>query len=391
MLTVLQKRTSQAIIKIFETSKALGNYGQVTSVDGDRGGLSYGTNQATLNGGNLYLLIKAYTEAPGAQFAGVLKPYLDRLRDKDQKLNKDKKLHDILRQAGNDPVMMTTQDAFFERAYWQPAENKAVELGLTHPLSYAVMYDGRVHGSLGSMITRTNQQHGSLAALGEQRWLELYLQTRRAWLAAQPAETQLPLTVYRMDAFLKIIQQGNWALDLPMTVRGVQLYEELLMHAEPAVNASAEDGEELMRPVLRFNKDKPMSGNSVELLQRGLKLTGHDVLINSQFDAKTESAVKQFQLAHGLAMDGIVGPQTYTALDAEVAAAQARTRQPIATPPSAEIIAQAIEMLAARPNWGGGDKQPDWGGGKGRPNWGGGKRRGKWGGGDKQPDWDGEE
>jgi len=371
MLTILQKRTCQSILNIFESSKALGNYGLVTSAEGDKGGLSYGTKQATLNGGNLYLLIKAYTEAAGAKYASDLTPYLDRLRDKDQKLNQDKKLHDILRKAGDDPVMQATQDDFFERAYWQPAAKKAMELGLIHPLSYAVMYDGKVHGSLDEMIKNTNTAHGTLAVLGEQRWLEQYLHTRRAWLTT--CSGLLPKTVYRMDAFLKIIEQGNWALDLPMTVRGVRLYEELLMHTEPAVNASAEGANELARPVLRFKNPKNMSGLDVELLQRSLKLLGHDVVINGQFDQQTESAVKQLQLAHGLVMDGIVGPQTYAALDADVAAAQAKANKPAVAQPAlpADVLALLAAQMgnAGRPgeNQGGYGRPGENQGGSGRP------------------------
>ncbi|HEX9961990.1 MAG TPA: hypothetical protein VGB00_13730 [Pyrinomonadaceae bacterium] len=87
MLTELQKQAAQAIVNIFETGKVLGDYASVVSVAGDPGGLTYGKAQTTINSGNLYLLIKAYTEAAGAVFANDLRPYLTRLRDIDPKLN----------------------------------------------------------------------------------------------------------------------------------------------------------------------------------------------------------------------------------------------------------------------------------------------------------------
>jgi chitosanase len=106
MLTELQKKAAQAIINIFETGSVLGKYDSVVSVAGDPGGLTYGAKQTTINSGNLHLLIKAYTEAEGALFAEELRPYLSRLKNKDQSLNKNATLHSILRQAGREPVMI---------------------------------------------------------------------------------------------------------------------------------------------------------------------------------------------------------------------------------------------------------------------------------------------
>ena len=48
MLTITQKKTAQAIINIFETGVVLGNYGQVTLIDGDTGHLTFGRSQTTL-------------------------------------------------------------------------------------------------------------------------------------------------------------------------------------------------------------------------------------------------------------------------------------------------------------------------------------------------------
>ncbi len=42
MLTPLQKQTAQAIVNLFETSSARGDYGAVTVIAGDTGHLSFG-------------------------------------------------------------------------------------------------------------------------------------------------------------------------------------------------------------------------------------------------------------------------------------------------------------------------------------------------------------
>jgi peptidoglycan hydrolase-like protein with peptidoglycan-binding domain len=39
------------------------------------------------------------------------------------------------------------------------------------------------------------------------------------------------------------------------------------------------------------------------------------VVVDGNFGAKTEAAVRAFQRAHGLVPDGIVGPKTWVALD----------------------------------------------------------------------------
>src|SRR3546814_12550479 len=89
MLSDLQKQAAQAIVNIFETGKTLGDYGRVTLLPGDPGHLTYGRSQTTLGSGNLHLLIKASCEAPNADCARVLKPYLAWLADVDLALARD--------------------------------------------------------------------------------------------------------------------------------------------------------------------------------------------------------------------------------------------------------------------------------------------------------------
>src|SRR5690242_6887784 len=50
------KKVAEAIVNIFETGSALGNYGAVTLIPHDSGHLTYGRSQTTLGSGNLYLL-----------------------------------------------------------------------------------------------------------------------------------------------------------------------------------------------------------------------------------------------------------------------------------------------------------------------------------------------
>ena len=56
------------------------------------------------------------------------------------------------------------------------------------------------------------------------------------------------------------------------------------------------------------------TGDKVKALQEQLKELGYNVSVNSKFDTKTDTAVKQFQKDFGLTVDGIVGPATEAAL-----------------------------------------------------------------------------
>src|SRR5574338_947585 len=141
MLTYTQKKTAESIINIFETSEVLGNYGQVTVIPGDTGHLTFGRSQTTLRSGNLYTLLKRYCDNGGARFRTRLEPYLPRFEERDIELDKDVKLHNLLRATADDIVMRDTQDQFFDQEYWQPAAAAAEQEGLLSPLGVAVVYD----------------------------------------------------------------------------------------------------------------------------------------------------------------------------------------------------------------------------------------------------------
>ena len=309
MLSELQGRTAQAIINIFETSKILGDYSLVVCVVGDAGGLTYGKAQTTINSGNLYLLIKAYVEEPGADFADELRPYLNRVRDRDSRLCNDTSFKDILRQAGKiDDVMIEVQDAFFDRVYWQPAVSRAERNGITTALGTAVVYDSTVHGSWVRMRDRTNANHGNINNIGEQDWVSHYVTIRRAWLASFLPRI-LGRTTYRMDAFRRIINAGNWDLELPLNVRGLRIDEDSLI---PPINPGP------ITPLPRFLRlDRPfMTGPDVVEVQQALLGRGFQLVPGADgiFGPSTEAAVKAFQSRNGLTSDGIVGPVTRAAL-----------------------------------------------------------------------------
>jgi chitosanase len=150
------------------------------------------------------LLIKAYCGAVGAQFAAALNPYLQPLSARDTTLDTDMTFRGLLRQAGNDPVMQSAQDQFFDRVYGTPSVQDATSSGVSGALGTNVVYDSHIQGAWRIIRDITNTNHGQANDIGEQLWITAYVNERRNWLANN-SNTLLHSTVYRMDSFLQLV------------------------------------------------------------------------------------------------------------------------------------------------------------------------------------------
>ena len=300
MITELQKKIAQAIVNIFETGTVEGDYANVTSVKGDLGGLTYGRSQTTLMSGNLFTLIKMYCDADKAEFADDLRPYLDELKAKDISLNNNQILHNLLRKAGRELVMEKTQDTFFDEVYWQAAVASANKINVQTALGMAVVFDSIVHGSWSRRRNDTITKFGSLNELGEKKWIKHYVDVRREWLKNSDPSTLLQKTVYRMDALKDLINNNNWDLVLPFTVREQTISEQTLP---------------MKFRRLRLLSSFKMRGEDVRDLQKALVKAGISLNdIDGIFGKDTDAAVKRFQKDKNLPVNGIVEQPTRTAL-----------------------------------------------------------------------------
>ena len=315
MLTDLQRAAAQAVVEIFETGKLSNNYGMVTLIAGDTGGLTYGKHQTTLNSGNLYLLIKAYCEDSGADLKNELSAYLGQLQDRDQSLNNDQAFKELLRKAGADNDMKEVQDAFFERVYWQPAFATAKAMEFKRQLSFAVVYDSFIHGSWKRIRDRVNAKHGATYFYNETGWIRAYNDERRNWLANH-SNPVLRNTVYRQDAIKLLMNSDNWDLRLPVVVRGVTISAKVLgfdsapvagaiESAAPPRATAVEDS-----PRMLILTDPNMSGEDVREVQVALEKFGYPLNPDGIYGPITAEAVRVFQRSKGLRSDGIVGNVT---------------------------------------------------------------------------------
>jgi chitosanase len=304
----LQKRTAQAIVNIFETGRALGDYGQVTLLAGDSGQLTYGRSQTTLASGNLFLLINAYCDTPGAAFADRFRQTLPALERHDPALNMDADFKALLRTAGDDIVMHECQDAFFDRVYWGPAMTFAGALNFKTPLGCTTVYDSVVHGAWKAIRDGAMSAAGAPSTGNEEVWIPFYIATRRDWLANH-SNPLLRKTVYRMDALQSLVDANAWDLPLPLKVRGVTISADVLSGTAP-IRASAAVVEERQ---LRL-RSPLLQGEDVRALQQALTKAGFQVAADGIFGQDTDKAVKMFQTREGMTADGIVGPATSAAL-----------------------------------------------------------------------------
>lgn len=87
------------------------------------------------------------------------------------------------------------------------------------------------------------------------------------------------------------------------------------------------------------------TGPAVEQLQQALRIAGHELVIDADFGNITRTAVRQFQGAHRLNVDGEVGPITAQDLDEVVAA---HGGKPVAEPlPSVLAVAPHLAKMRA--------------------------------------------
>jgi chitosanase len=157
------------------------------------------------------------------------------------------------------------------------------------------------------MRDRTTAAYGTAEKIGETKWVEKYVKVRREWLATHP-NTLLRKTAYRMESFAKLIQEARWSLELPLSIRGVLITEELLTVTPVRISAESEE-ERILKLQTPY-----LIGDDVRAVQQALVARGFEGKVDGIYGPLTEARIRQFQTQNGLRPDGIVGPATRAAL-----------------------------------------------------------------------------
>jgi chitosanase len=220
-----QKSVIERVINVFETGLPAGNYAAIAIFpDGPSKirQITYGRSQTT-EYGNLRELVQNYANANG-MFSAALKPFAAKIGL--TPLTNDAAFKDLLRKAGQlDPVMKSTQDAFFEARYFRPAMKWADDQGFLLPLSMLIIYDSYIHsGSIRQEIRQMFQESPPSRGGDEKAWITAYVNARHNYLANNRNPVVRP-TVYRTQCFKDQIQKKNWNLDmLPINSNGTDVF-----------------------------------------------------------------------------------------------------------------------------------------------------------------------
>jgi chitosanase len=224
-LSAQQKAICEQVINVFETGSAQGNYSMIaTFADGPHGvrQVTYGRSQTT-EYGNLEELVQMYVDANG-KFAAELRPFIEKIGVTPLVDISDFK--QLLRDAGkSDAIMQRTQDAFFEKRYFQPAMKWADTNGFTLPLSGLVIYDSFIHsGGILDFLRKRFPEAPPAKGGNEKTWISQYVDARQQWLATH-SNAILQKTVYRTKCFKLEIGRNNWDLSqLPVDANGTKVF-----------------------------------------------------------------------------------------------------------------------------------------------------------------------
>jgi len=143
---------------------------------------------------------------------------------------------------------------------------------------------------------------GPASEAGERAWMARYVERRRAWLGGH-SRSDLRATVYRMDAFQRLIDQGRWGLELPLVVRGAEISTDTLAADPPGCYDGPPPGSRTLsvaRPLMR--------GLDVRRLQLGLSERGMSLGADGVFGQTTQRILRGYQLAMGLPATGVAEP-----------------------------------------------------------------------------------
>jgi hypothetical protein len=234
----LWRPTIWAITAVFESGHPEGNPAAYQTYDS--GIISYGKHQATLASGNLWRILDAYFQRSQTPTAMALRnEYAGRVQNGDASLRNDERIKALLLQAATEPAMSDAQDSVFDSNFYQPAIQRAQELGIRTPLGLACIYDTRIQGGFKYVFEAVANKLGGGGVVGatgnagvieEDVWINTFLNEREAYLnrLANKAESDgrtadakaLRTSTFRVTEIRTQAQARNFGLTGQFKIRG---------------------------------------------------------------------------------------------------------------------------------------------------------------------------
>ncbi len=229
LITPTIKTRIEHVLNAMETGSAEGNYADVTILHDGPGNtrqVTYGRSQTTETG-NLRKLIIKYVENNG-KYAKDFIPYIDGKGNNEVGTNRlvdDSTFINLLeKSAKEDPIMISTQDTFFDDEYWMPARLFFDREDFTLPLSMLVIYDSYIQsGRIFDFLRNQFPENAPIRGGNEKQWIKEYCAVRYDWMSHHE-RSAVRASVYRVNDYKKMMLQNNWMLDiLPLKANGVNV------------------------------------------------------------------------------------------------------------------------------------------------------------------------
>ncbi|WP_395043868.1 chitosanase [Flavobacterium sp.] len=223
MITAIQKSKILQVVNVFETGTKQGKYDMVVIfADGinNTRQITYGRSQTTEQG-NLKALLQLYIVKKG-KFATQFQPFINDIGKKS--LVDNVAFKSLLRQsARQDVIMQNSQDEFFEKLYYQPAQHFFEKNLFKNALSMLVIYDSYIHsGSIPAFLRERFPENIPLNGGDEKKWIKQYVDTRHNWLENHSRKI-LRKTIYRTQCFKNQIATANWDLSKVILANGTSI------------------------------------------------------------------------------------------------------------------------------------------------------------------------
>jgi len=264
------KTKIQQILNAFETGSARGNYGAISvfnDAPGNKKQYTIGRSQTTESGG-LKKMLQKYIDNKG-KYATEMRPFVARIQPHTgngpytKSIWPDKNFEALIKKAASDPIMIKTQDEFFDEMYWGPAFKFFTDNGFTLPLSMLTIYDTAIHSgphlnsprSMMSILRKRFPEKTPANGGNEKKWVEQYVNARHSWLANHSSRPILRKTVYRTQTIKNLINSNNWQLNgYIRTGNGVWIRENnsTPQNTTPVVSTPAPKEVVVKQPKLTF-------------------------------------------------------------------------------------------------------------------------------------------
>jgi chitosanase len=230
VLTPAQRHVADQLVAVFENDTTQIRYDYVVDLH-DGCGITAGRAGFCSATGDMLLVVRDYAARRPHNTLRRYLPVLDAraAQGSDSVRGLRKAFRTAWRRAARDAQFRAAQDRIVDELYFDPAARLAGAAGLRSPLAVAIFYDTAIEqgtstdpDGLPALIAQADAEAGGPpAAVGETRWLSVFLAVRRADLLHphnRARRVDWPDSVGRVAALRHLLAGGHLDLAPPLAV-----------------------------------------------------------------------------------------------------------------------------------------------------------------------------